>query len=267
MPAAANRLNDLSGKDWIKFTKSWFILPRGGNDRAKQALHPATFPLDLAKDFLQFFTKPSETVLDPFVGAGTTLEAADQLSRQAIGIELETTFAQFAASRSTSPLILGDALEVSRNRELLPAESVDYILTSPPYWNTLHKSRGGNTDTRHKRRRAQGQAVVYGNSPQDLGNIADASEYIAKLVDLFSDLHPVLRNRGYLTVILQNINDQGSLTPIAWLLGLALAETGLWDLKGEKIWCNDTARLGIYGYPTAYATNNRHHYCLTFRKV
>ena len=267
MPAAANRLNDLAAKDWIKFTKSWFILPRSGNDRAKQAVHPATFPLQLAKEFLQFFTKAGETILDPFVGAGTTLEAADQLDRHSIGIELEPNFAQFAASRSSSPIFVGDALEISRDRELLPEQSVDYILTSPPYWNILRQSRGGNTDTRHKRRQAQGQAVIYSDSPQDLGNIADAQEYISKLVELFTSLHPVLRSQGYLTVIIQNVNHAGSLTPIAWLLGLALAKTGLWDLKGKKIWCNDTARLGIYGYPTTYATNNRHHYCLTFRKV
>ena len=56
------------------------------------------------------------------------------------------------------------------------------------------------------------------------------------------------------------------MTPIAWQFGIAMAETGLWDLKGERIWCKEQGRLGIYGYPSAYATNNFHHYCLTFRK-
>lgn len=266
MPVKTPPLNDLTAKEWIKFTKSWFIPPRGPNDRAKQAAHPATFPLTLATDFIQFFTKEGETVLDPFLGAGTTLEAADQLNRQGVGIELEPGFAEFAASRSKQTIHIGDALTLSNNRELFPESSIDYILTSPPYWNILGKSRGGNPDTRHKKRQSKGQTLTYGDNPKDLANSRDAAEYLQKLTALFTDLQPALRDKGYLTVIIQNINEAGSLNPIAWKLALALAATGKYDLKGEKIWCKDAGRLGIYGYPTTYHTNNLHHYCLTFRK-
>lgn len=267
MPAKTPPLNDLSAREWIKFTKSWFVPPRGANDRAKQAAHPATFPLQLAADFIQFFTREGETVLDPFLGAGTTLEAADQLNRQAVGIELEPDFAEFAASRSRQTIHIGDALTLANDRELLPDHSVDYILTSPPYWNILHQSRGGNPDTRHKKRLAQGQSTIYSDNPKDLGNIADANKYLQKLTTLFTDLHRVLKPKSYVTIIIQNVNAAGSLQPIAWQLGITLSQTRLYDLKGEKIWCKDAGRLGIYGYPTTYHTNNLHHYCLTFRQI
>ena len=65
-PAKMKRkpLNNLSTKEWIKFTKSWFIMS-GKIDREKTAAHPATFPEELPTEFIQFFTCAGESVLDP----------------------------------------------------------------------------------------------------------------------------------------------------------------------------------------------------------
>lgn len=262
-----NSLNELTAKEWIKFSKSWFTLKPGITDREKTEVHPATFPAELATDYIDFFTKPGESVLDPFLGAGTTMEIAELMGRLSTGIELEPTFVEFASKRTSHPIIIGDSLVEIDDKEKFPDESFDYVFTSPPYWNTLHQSRGGNDDTRHKKRLERGEAIVYSDKAEDLGNISDADEYIEKLITLFTGVHRVLKPKRYLTIIIQNLNYEGSLVPIAWQLGIQLTETGLWDMKGERIWCKDQGRLGIYGYPTTYATNNVHHYCLTFRKV
>ena len=258
-------LNHLNGKDWIKFTKSWFILPSGATDRKKTEFHPATFPQTLAADFISFFTKEDETVLDPFAGTGTTLSAANVMGRQAKGIELESKFVDFARSRTFSPVVHGEALETLQDTVEFPDQHYDYIFTSPPYWNMLHKSRGGNGDTRHKKRKAAEQSIIYGDNPNDLGNIEDPEKYIQRLIDIFTAAHRTLKGQRYCTVIIQNMNYQGNLVPIAWNFAAAMSNTGLWELKGERIWCKDQGTLGIYGYPTTYATNNVHHYCLTFR--
>ena len=260
------RLNDLTGKEWIKFTKSWFTLKRGGSDREKLKTHPATFPAQLAEEYIAFFTKQDEWVLDPFLGSGTTMEVAEQMERKSVGIELEPRFADFAETRTAHQVIRGNALEVIQDPEQLATESFHYILTSPPYWNTLHKSRGGNKDTRHKKREARGESLVYSDSPDDIGNIDDVDEYLQQLISLFSGVHRVLKPNRYMTIIIQNLNYEGRLVPIAWQLGILLVETGMWKMKGERIWCKEQGRLGIYGYPTTYATNNFHHYCLTFQR-
>ena len=195
------------------------------------------------------------------------MEVAESMNRQSAGIELNPDFANFAASRTSHPIFVGNALEIIQDTEKLEDESFHYIFTSPPYWNTLHKSRGGNKDTRHKRRLARGESLIYSDSPEDIGNIDDKSEYLKQLVTLFTDAHRVLKLERYLTIIIQNLNYKGALVPIAWQLGIMLVETGLWKMKGERIWCKEQGRLGIYGYPTTYATNNFHHYCLTFQKV
>lgn len=260
-------LNDLTGKEWIKFSKSWFTLSRSGYDRERTSLHPATFPAELVENHLRFFTKEGESVLDPFLGSGTTMEVAEAMGRRSAGIELNPHFAEFAATRTSHPIFTGNALEIIQDTERLPTESFHYIFTSPPYWNTLHKSRGGNKDTRHKKRQGRGESLVYSDNPDDIGNIEELEAYLQQLVSLFTDTHRILKPKRYLTIIIQNLNYKGALVPIAWQLGLLLVETGLWNIKGERIWCKEQGKLGIYGYPTTYATNNFHHYCLTFQKV
>src|SRR5215216_1819396 len=90
-----NKLNDLDSKRWLKFQKSWFI--HNPPPRKKDVLvHPAKFPETLAQEFIEFFTKGGETVLDPMAGTGSTLIAALRAGRNSYGIELNSKYAQIA---------------------------------------------------------------------------------------------------------------------------------------------------------------------------
>src|SRR4030043_2255894 len=90
-----NRLNELTPKDWLKFQKSWFI--HNPPKRQKRVLrHPAKFPETLAMEFISFFTKINQVVMDPMAGTGSTLVAALRTSRHAYGIELSPTYAEIA---------------------------------------------------------------------------------------------------------------------------------------------------------------------------
>lgn len=261
-----SKLNELDGRNWIKFSKSWFVLS-GKPDKKKTGLHPGTFPFELAHDFIEFFTRPGETVFDPFAGTGTTLAAAEEQGRKAKGIELDPGFAEFAATRCRGRIEVADARIATNNRRKYRSESIHYVFTSPPYWNMLHRSRGGNKDTRHKQRQSNGERLVYGDRSEDLGNMTDVAEYMVSLVKTFDGIHRILAPRRYCTIVIQNMNWKGSLMPIAWEFALEMVKSGKWDMKGEKIWCQENKKLGIYGYPYAYATNNVHHYCLTFRRI
>jgi site-specific DNA-methyltransferase (adenine-specific) len=61
--------------------------------------HPAPFPVEVARRCIRLSTWPGETVLDPFAGSGTTLLAARQLGRRAIGIEASERYCHLAVER------------------------------------------------------------------------------------------------------------------------------------------------------------------------
>jgi site-specific DNA-methyltransferase (adenine-specific) len=85
---------DISKENFYKWTiDSWFI--QGEHNRN----HPAVFPLEIPKRLIQLYTYPEETVLDPFMGSGTTLRAAKDLGRKAIGIEIEERYCEIAVRR------------------------------------------------------------------------------------------------------------------------------------------------------------------------
>src|SRR5258708_9679385 len=91
-----NKLNDLDSKPWLKFQKSWFI--HNPPARRKGVLvHPAKFPESLAQEFIEFFTKRGESVLDPMAGTGSTLIAALRAGRNSYGVELNPKYAKIAA--------------------------------------------------------------------------------------------------------------------------------------------------------------------------
>ena len=61
--------------------------------------HPTAKPIGLAQQWVRWFTRPGDTVLDPFAGSGTTLRAAVNEGRKAVGVELEERYCEVTARR------------------------------------------------------------------------------------------------------------------------------------------------------------------------
>lgn len=68
-------------------------------------LHPTEKPLYLISEWVRLFTDPGETILDPFMGSGTTLRAAKDLGRKAIGIEIDEKYCEIAARRMAQEVL------------------------------------------------------------------------------------------------------------------------------------------------------------------
>lgn len=67
--------------------------------------HPVEKPAELMAQLIEPTTQPSGTVLDPFMGSGTTLEAAKNLGRRAIGIDTEERYCEVAARRCSQEVL------------------------------------------------------------------------------------------------------------------------------------------------------------------
>ncbi len=262
-----NKLNDLDPKTWLKFQKSWFI--HNPPPRKKDVLvHPAKFPETMAQEFIEFFTKQGQVVLDPMCGTGSTLIAALRAGRDSYGIELNPRYAAIAAqlvgqekaaltaSQAQAQVFEGDALHAPT----FPIPPVDYVLTSPPYWDMLH-ARGA--ENQKKRRESEALDVVYSEHPNDLGNIHDYEAFLSLLVRVYAGLQPLLKPKAYLTVIVKNVKKGGKIYPLAWDIARELGK--VYTLKDEKIWMQDNQSLAPYGLGSAWVSNTFHHYCLQFR--
>jgi len=268
-----NRLNDLDSKSWLKFQKSWFI--HNPPPRRKDVVrHPAKYPETLAQEFIDFFTKRGQVVLDPMVGTGSTIVAALRAGRHSYGIELNPVYAGIArqviieertllgeaGAELTAEVITGNAANITDHIFDNQIPIIDYVITSPPYWDMLH-ARGAKIQKR--RRESQDLDVTYSDDPNDLGNIADYDDFLKSLTSIYSALKDFIRPRAYMTIIVKNIKKEGKIYPLAWDLARLLKNT--YTLKDEKIWCQDNQRLAPYGFGNAWVSNTFHHYCLQFR--
>ena len=264
-----NNLNNLDSKTWIKFQKSWFI--HNPPKRKKDAVvHPAKFPETMAQEFIEFFTKAGETVLDPMAGTGSTLIAALRSGRNSYGVELNPKYAEIASQlveteRNTlgesvqnlkSEIINGDAAQIANYQFPI----IKYVLTSPPYWDMLH-ARGA--DKQKKRREDDKLDVVYSEDPNDLGNIHEYEDFLEQLVKIYAGLKPLLREKAYLTIIVKNVKKGGKIYPIAWDIARELGKT--YTLKDERLWLQDNQPITPFGLGNAWVSNTFHHYCLQFR--
>lgn len=68
--------------------------------------HPCPKPLPLMRELIEQFTDPDDLILDPFMGSGTTLRAAKDLGRRAIGIEINENYCEIAVKRMAQEVLL-----------------------------------------------------------------------------------------------------------------------------------------------------------------
>jgi DNA modification methylase len=265
-----NKLNDLSGKEWLKFQKSWFI--HNPPPRKKNVLlHPAKFPETLIQEFIEFFTKSGMNVLDPMVGTGSTLIACIRSGRNGYGVELNPKYADIAREEVKAELSQIHMFTPETHIEVVTGDSnditnfnipeIDYCITSPPYWDML-RMRGA--DTQKERRESDDFDVYYSEDPKDIGNIDDYEEFLRELVSIYRQVFDVLKDKAYITIIVKNIKKKGKIYPLGWDLGKEVGK--FFTLKDEKIWCQDNQRLAPFGMGNAWVSNTFHHYCLNFRK-
>lgn len=257
-----NSLNHLTGKEWIHFSRSWFVhKPKPRNKKKGEDLHPAKYPEDLISRFIEFFTKKGAWVLDPFTGTASTLVAAESVERNAVGFEISEKWAAIGAARTNQYVILGNVQDIDRISSL---PEFDFCISSPPYWDMLGHSRGGS-DSTQKDRIQKGYDATFSSLDDDLGNINDYEEFMETLLVIYDKIRVKMRSGAYCVVIMQNtLKAKQEYFPLAWDFAFKMRDRG-WKLRQEMIWCQSDKKLGIWGYPNTYISNVHHHYCLIFQ--
>jgi DNA modification methylase len=290
-----NTLNELSGEEWLYFTKSvWGTAYPSELGHSLRKRHGANKPPRLMARLIEFFTTTGELVLDPFAGVGGTLlgAAIARGPRRAIGLEIEQrwvdTFEELlralAAERDgRGPLLadigsadpggerhfdpaglqmrLGDALA------LLPqidSESVDFVATDPPYNIQLPITMaGGKLAEEHANRRTDYAMVT--DHAGDLANSPDYATYLDRMEEVMGQLARVLRRDRYAAVIVRDAYQDGRYVFTGSDLADRATRAGF-VVKGDLIWHQAGTRLRPYGYPHSFVPNIAHQHVLVLRR-
>ena len=294
-PHPANDLNELSGEEWLYFTKSaWTTAYPSELGHDRRRAHGANKPPRLMARLIEFFTRTGELVLDPFAGVGGTLLGASiaRGPRRAIGIELDPrwtavyrdTVAALCAERdgagprladlgpndpggersfdpSGAELREGDARSVLPE---LPTGSVDFVATDPPYNVQLAMTMAGGALAEAHANRRTDYAMV-SDLAGDLANLPDYGAYLDAMGGILGEVARVLRPGRYATLIVRDAYQAGRYVFTAADLAGRADAAGLVP-KGDIAWYQAGTRLRPYGYPRVYVPNIAHQHILVLRK-
>lgn len=262
-----NKLNDLTGKEWLLSTASFWKSESTLDDRDAYE-HPAPFLVRDIERLVGMFTKKGMTVLDPFVGSGTTILAANNLGRKAVGIDINKEYKQISERRLKTKghtqyeYLVGDAAKLIKK---IPP--IDYVVTSPPYHNILKNPGGGLRKYNGKQFRMGAREGVeyYTDMKNDLGNCESYSDFIFKLSGVMSEVFSRLKPKKYCTVIMSDFTvnkkekcTQADIVPM-------MEEVGF-EFCGTVILLQNVKPLFPFGYPYSYKINHQHHNIMTFLK-
>lgn len=288
----ARRCNSLDGKRWLQNSISvWGDIRKSPEELRLK--HPAMFPAALAVRLMEsFLPTGSQTVLDPFAGISSTLVAAAQLGKQAIGLELSPEFVAVAVDRPDGPRVAGlatgrvtpsrharqvklqfetsepdNATTTGQTRiynasatdllKFVPENSIDLCVTSPPYWDILNQ-----------RRTADSKAVRhYGNLENDLGTIADYGDFLSALTSIFADVLLVLKPGAHCCIVVMDLRKKNRFYPLHSDLAARLQAVG-YEFDDLIIWNRQSEynNLRPLGYPAVFRINKVHEFVVLMRK-
>lgn len=259
IPSELKAKSQLSKEEWREFTKTVWKIPNVTNQH-----HPAVFPVEVPRRLIKLFSFWGETVLDPFGGMGSSAVAALSEGRKALCVDQNREYVERMVERVSSEAPskeelfdarLGDARDLSHIED----NSVDLIVTSPPYWDKAD----------------------YGGEDNDLGALPSYVDFLGEMRTALAECYRVLRPGRKLCLVTANVNqmtDHGLLTfPLSSDLSTIMRELGL-VMINEVIWTKDGTGgrwgsangqrpiFGSYPYPPNFLFKNVHEYIIVFAK-
>lgn len=253
-------INCMTPKDWLKSQIGVWQFFYETRDIRDKSVHPATFPISLAKKIIELFTHEGQLVLDPFAGSGTSLIAANDLNRNAVGFDLQRKYIDLCESRLQKHVNLFNSCEQiaiqddARNiPNYISAESVSLIWTSPPYANLLNRTRK-NKSRRDRNNEQLGKVEQYSQDERDLGTMS-IDAYTAVMGDIFESLLPLLKEKAHCVINVPDMWWENSRITIHVALIEELRKRG-YELRNIIIWdrTNIVNNIGIFGWPSNYIT-------------
>ncbi len=253
------RLSCITAKEWVKgmvVIQEFFYEKRDVRDKN---VHPAVFPIALPAHFIKLLTHEGELVLDPFAGIGSTLVAAQDLNRNAVGSDLQEKYVNVPRERLSQTRLVGRTKQVAiadgaeSINYYLPETTVSLCITSPPYPHFLTHQRR-NKSIRGDLREKEHYLTIqqYSSDPRDLG-LMDHGIYRDALTAIYRRILPLMKPRAHCIINVNDLWEDNKRYPTHVYVLEALKAAGF-ELRNTFIWDkrNLVNRVGIFGWPSNF---------------
>ena len=265
-----NKLNDLTGKEWLKLTKSFWMSESCSDDKDAMK-HPAPFLIKDIEKLISMFTKRDMIVLDPFAGSGTTAISAFNLNRKSINIDLNEKYKYIALDRFNKKnmkekidyeYIVGDSKDRIKNIN----SEIDYIVTSPPYHNILrNKASGLRTKSDKYRTGSRIGIEYYSEYENDLGNQETYIDFLNLFSNIMLEAYKKLKNDKYCSIIISDFTVDKREICVEADIVRTMEKIG-YSFVGNIVLLQDKKPLYPFGYPYAFKINHMHQNIINFKK-
>jgi len=182
-----------------QFTTVWSF-PDRGNWATHKPDYRGNFAPQVPRNLIEMYSEEGDSILDPMVGAGTTLIEAKLLARHALGIDINPDAAKLAEEAlkfahhppTKQKVMVGDARDLS----FLKDDSIDLIITHPPYMNIIKYSDG--------------------KIPADISNISSLPKFCDEIEIVAKELFRVLKPDKYCAILIGDTRKGKHFVPLAF---------------------------------------------------
>ncbi len=183
----------------LETTTVWSF-PERGNWATHRPTYRGNWAPQIPRNLILKYTQEGDLVLDPMVGAGTTLIEAKLLNRDAVGIDINPQAIKLAKealkfevkNKSKQECYIGD----TRKLEKIANDSIDLIVTHPPYLNIIKYSERP--------------------IPGDLSNIGSLSKFVAEFEPTIKEFYRVLKPDHYCAILIGDTRRHRHYVPLAF---------------------------------------------------
>jgi DNA modification methylase len=187
-----------------EYTTVWSF-PQRGDWATHNAGYRGNFAPQIARNIIEMYSVRGDTILDPMVGAGTTLIEAKLLARNAVGLDINPEAIELTKKAlrfrhhpagvgavREPPVLKADARDLS----FLGDETFDLVLTHPPYMNIIKYSDG--------------------KIPGDLSNIGSLPKFCDEIEKIAGELYRVLKADKYCAILIGDTRKGRHYVPLAF---------------------------------------------------
>lgn len=242
----------------------WIIGPRAKGGKHENVYH-GNFVPQIPNQMIRRYADENSTILDMFMGSGTTLFECETLGRNYIGFDINDNIINHVESKmdSTSPIKYYihncDILAKEKVKNLIETDlkgigklTVDLIMSHPPYLDI----------------------VQFTDKKEDLSNITNINDFITKFIEAVNNVWQYLKVGKYFCLVIGDIYRDSEVVPLGFYLMYAIKRNFNCKLKGivVKDMVGNRAKIGtesLWRYRALKSDNFlfKHEYIFVFKKT